>query len=284
MKGSILDNVKYCSKEGNFVEFGDRPPEERSRTDLQHLYFAVKSGQSDIDLCENGFFGSWSRNMKACDRVRSYFRPKTEGRKVILHIGRTRTGKTRSVFDKYPDVYETPISGDKTQWYDGYQGQKVALLDEYSGQQTLCNILKIIDEWYVRSVGIKGAFTWWNPHIIYITTNVHPRTWYNWEGREDQEEALRARFNGGIFVFHKDGSIVKQNIKKYWPLECDNDANNALMQRKVPLPPKKIVKAITIPRLDDMDYYKDATPLKSKVYNKKVICVDCLSDIKDCFC
>lgn len=221
MKGSIKQNVDYCSKDENFIECGLRP-ESNVRSDLQHLYRSVRKGQSDIEICEAGLFGPWSRSLKAVDRVRLAQRPNCdEARIVELHVGVTGSGKTRRVYEKYPNVYELPISKKGDIWFDGYAGEKEALLDEFSGQMALASVLKVLDPYYVRKVPTKGSFAWWNPKVIIVSSNIHPKDWYKWEGREEQQKALRRRFTK-IYNYKSDGTVVDENIKEYWWIPTDD--------------------------------------------------------------
>lgn len=227
MKGSVKQNVDYCSKDDNFIEFGIRP-QAGARSDLNHLYKAIKKGQSDRELLDNGHFPTWSRSLKAVDRVRGLYRPKANQRKIILHYGPTNVGKTYTCFKDHPDLFEIPISKKGDLWFDGYDGEDVCLIDEFSGQMPLNALLKIIDIDYVRRVPTKGSHVWWNPKIVYISTNIHPCKWYNWDNRVEQQAALRRRFEK-IYVFqekYKDPEDV--NIKEWWPLTIDfieEDAN-----------------------------------------------------------
>lgn len=52
-----------------------------------------------------------------------------------------------------------------------------------------------------------------------ITTNRHPSTWYKWEGRENQEVALKRRFvdYGFIMANTKDG-LDKVDPEDFWPI------------------------------------------------------------------
>jgi len=226
MKGSVKQNVDYCSKDVNFLEFGTRPVSD-TRSDLQHLYRSIALGQTDRQLLENGHFPTWSRSLKAVDRVRSLYRPKQEVPRIVeLHIGATNTGKTRQAFDRFPDLYETPVCKKGDLWFDGYDQEEVCLIDEFSGQMPLNTLLKICDPYYVRKVPYKGGFVWWNPKRIIITSNVNPRLWYKWEGREEQELALRRRFNT-ITTYTKTAPPVQEFVELYWPHPTDFLAQDA---------------------------------------------------------
>lgn len=156
------------------------------------------------------------------DRLRLQARPiRDQPRRIILYIGETGTGKTRAVFDEHPNLYEVTL--DKDLWYDGYANDEVALFDEFDGQLTLRQAKLLFDNFYVRKQRIKGSFVWFNPSIIYITSNNHPRRWWDFDHRHSREDeaAIRRRFTD-IYVFRRTilGNTirVRQNLDTFWPL------------------------------------------------------------------
>lgn len=99
---------------------------------------------------------------------------------VILHGG-TGTGKSRYVHDKWPDHWESPLKTSSSDWWDTYDGQDVAFLDEYAeGNQYHISTLKRLLDRYPVLAPVKGAFTVWFPRIIVMATNAHDplHTWY----------------------------------------------------------------------------------------------------------
>lgn len=48
---------------------------------------------------------------------------------------------------------------------------------------------------YPIGVEKKGGFTWWNPSKIFITTNYHPKEWYDIKNRQESYKALIRRFH-----------------------------------------------------------------------------------------
>jgi len=163
------------------------------------------------------------RTLRGTDRIRLATRPVLDGsRQIILYVGPTRTGKTRAAYEMFPDLYETPISGKGDIWFDGYQGEETVLFDEFRGALPLDALLKILDPHYVRKVPIKGSFTWFNPKRIIVTSNFHPKTWYDYTNREEHQLALRSRFNE-VHLFGKVNgprtSFIGGLIELYWPCE-----------------------------------------------------------------
>jgi hypothetical protein len=57
MRGSFAQNEKYCSKEGSYEHFGDRP-KQGNRTDIESMVQRVKDGEltaDEIALCDPEF-------------------------------------------------------------------------------------------------------------------------------------------------------------------------------------------------------------------------------------
>lgn len=94
---------------------------------------------------------------------------------VLLH-GDTGVGKTRFVYDRFPDVHA--VFDISTPWFDGYDGHRVALLDECGPGMMSYNMLKRITDRYPMSVPIKGGSVPWNPDIVFMTSNVPLSDWY----------------------------------------------------------------------------------------------------------
>lgn len=81
---------------------------------------------------------------------------RTEPREIILIQGKPGLGKTRLALEDN-DTYETPINSGPL-WFDGYFGQKKALMDEFEGELQLNSLLKLVDNYYVRAVPIKCMY------------------------------------------------------------------------------------------------------------------------------
>ena len=222
-RGTAAEASQYCKKDGLFYEFGTiSQPQQGKRTDLQEYYELVKAGKTDLELAEHNF-ACYSRTLKATDRIRSLTQPpRDQSRQVILYVGKPGTGKTRLAYEQHSPLWEVPIGKDL--WFDGYYGQKTCLLDEFEGQIPLTQALKLLDNYYVRQVPIKGGFVWFNPDTIIVTSNSHPSVWYNYTERTDKEEALRRRFTEIYCFDSKTHYSGLTEIKLYWPLACDGQA------------------------------------------------------------
>lgn len=198
------DARKYCMKEETRVdgpwEFGKYVRTTRThrsgrgrRTDIELFRDAIKSGQTEANLWDN-FPNEMAKYPKMYSALH---KPKKvrEPPEVILLYGAAGTGKTKHFFDACPEDnwYITPVNNG-TIWLDGYTGEQWVLFDDFSGNMRLDQVLRLWDR-YPISMPIKGSHCDFSAaRYIYVSTNIHPRNWYRWTGRESQYSALARRF------------------------------------------------------------------------------------------
>ncbi len=219
----------YCRKEDSRedgpYEAGDfQKGGQGTRSDLQEIAKIAKETGS-IRACIEHNPAAFIQYHRGIQALCFYSKPKRMvAPRVILHYGRTGTGKTYNVFSKYPDVYR---KAPDTVWFDGYDGQRVLLLDDFVGaasKMSLSYLLQLLDR-YPIDVQIKGAYTPLLATTIYITTNLHPRLWYDYQKREEQYKALARRMKE-VWWFPVSGDykslyVEKDSFFDAWFETCD---------------------------------------------------------------
>jgi len=175
-RGTPLQASEYCKKDGDYTEFGRCPRGRGNRSDLEQLVIRITEGATRQEIA-NEFPGQYIRYRNAIQaHISDQLGERNWESDVRVLWGRTGTGKTRKVFDNHErnTIYIHP--GDS--WFNGYEGQEVALFDDFNGSEfKLAYFLKILDR-YPMKVPIKGGFVQWLPKIIYITSNKDPADWY----------------------------------------------------------------------------------------------------------
>lgn len=161
-KGSSEENRDYVHKSGKwtddpkadtaipdtFEEWGELPIERQGeRTDLAILYGYIKDGFSNFEIMEQN--PDYMLNLEKIERARQAVREQqyrdTFRQLEVTYIwGKTGTGKTRGVMEKYSysGVYRVT---DYSHPFDSYAGEDVLLLDEYSSNFKIRDLLNYLD-------------------------------------------------------------------------------------------------------------------------------------------
>lgn len=186
-KGSVDDNRAYCTKDGDYEEHGERPSQGR-RGDLDRIRGQIEDGVDEVSIARD-HWNQWVVYRRSFEAYRRLIQASPVTRpdlRVYCLWGNAGVGKTRYVYDKWHDVWAN--SAPDLKWFDGYQGQEVALLDDFRGAADFGWLLRVLDI-YPLQVPIKGGFVQWCPKIIVLTSNLPPAQWYCMEG--DLQPLLR---------------------------------------------------------------------------------------------
>lgn len=197
-KGSQKQAIKYCTKEASRCQepkTSGEPKKQGKRSDLLSVRDAVMEGKTDLELYEDDTcFAPMLKYRGGIREFRNMLRMKDRqiaGKEVYVYWGAAGAGKTRKVWEDNPEenIFVKPAG----KWFDGYHGQEVVLIDDFTGKDDLemGMLLKILDR-YPMSVPVKGSFTYWGAKKIYITSNLSPDEWYPLATVE-QHAALRRR-------------------------------------------------------------------------------------------
>lgn len=161
-QGSSEENRAYVQKSGKwadsdkaetalpgtFEEWGELPIERQGeRTDLAILYQLIKDGLSNYEIMETN--PDYLISLDRIERARQAIREQ-QYRETFRHLdttyiwGPTAAGKTRSVMEKYnySGVYRVM---DYVHPFDSYAGEDVLLLDEYSSNFKIRDLLNYLD-------------------------------------------------------------------------------------------------------------------------------------------
>lgn len=190
-KGSPKQNIAYCSKPEGRVDgpwrFGLEPAQGK-RSDWsglrQYVENAIVAGQTDDEISDYlllAFTNLWATQGTAVQRLIAAQRricqtfvtrsPPT----IKVYWGPTGTGKTRRCWEEAGTAAFAKMQG---KWFDGYEGQENVILDEFPDESIpLTLLLQMLDRYPLR-VEVKGGSVGWSPRRIWISSNLHPGSWY----------------------------------------------------------------------------------------------------------
>lgn len=118
-----------------------------------------------------------------------------ENFECIVLWGISGSGKTRYVFDKFGPLNVYKLNNYDNLWFDGYNNQKILLIDDFYGNIKYWLLLNLLDK-YHTNIPIKGGFKVSNWNKIFITSNEHWEYWY----RNIDISALKRRITNTINI------------------------------------------------------------------------------------
>ncbi len=178
MHGRPVDSMIYCSKEDEVPFQHGKLPEQGKRNDLHEVTERVMNGESLRDLAKD-FIGATAivKYHKGLTVLRSVTAPARDPGKpptVIWMYGETGTCKTRCAFELGKLYGTTWISNGGLRWFDGYDGQHIAIIDDFRAKHTQFSFLLRLLDRYPMTVEFKGGHVNWSPRLIIITSNKKP--------------------------------------------------------------------------------------------------------------
>lgn len=178
---------------GTEFEFGERPLKRNSKTDWDRVLSNAKKNNLE-DIPSDIFIRSYSTlNRIGVDFAQPVLRTP---QKVIVLWGPSGSGKSHWAFENAGDDYY--IKAPLTKWWDGYRGQKTILIDEFRGVIDVSHFLKWVDK-YPCAVEKKGSQVYLETTTWYITSNLHPDSW--WPTLDDAtQQAVKRRITT---IIHK---------------------------------------------------------------------------------
>lgn len=175
MKGQPSDSLVYCSKEDTAPFVSGTMPEPGKRTDISLAVEQVQGGANLRQLAtDNGVaVVKFAKGLTVLRSLLAQPRDPKSPPEVYWVWGETGTEKTRRCFELGERMAGTGnvwLSSGGLRWFDGYDGQSVAILDDFRPKGVPFQFfLRLLDR-YPMSVEFKGGFVNWAPRVIFITT------------------------------------------------------------------------------------------------------------------
>lgn len=206
-KGTNSEARDYCWK-GQYEKSGTRSPQpsaiirefgtftigQGARTELDDIKKDIDDGLGHYTIVQD------QKKFNSYARYHSWFykykQMVDDDRHNIIRVpvkvnvihGECATGKTTSILNKEGVkncyILKNP-NGDNKNW-NGYNDQKILIIDDFYGWLPLNEMLRILDNKPYR-VRKLGDYTWAKWNTIYITANSSPLEWYDIENEEVME-------------------------------------------------------------------------------------------------
>jgi len=186
--------------EGTQFELGSRPVNRSAPQDWDLVANQARSGR--LDLVPSDIYVRCYNQLR---RIQAdHLEPVGIVRQVFVYWGATGTGKSRRAWDEAG--FSAFPKDPRTKFWDGYRGHQRVVIDEFRGGIDISHMLRWLDRYPVL-VEIKGSSTVLSAERIWITSNIHPRSWYP-DLDPETKDALIRRLK--ITQFCEDGSIIDE--------------------------------------------------------------------------
>lgn len=183
LTANLEESIKYCMKDNEWTLLGSFSKGQGQRSDLNELCERLINGE-DKKTVKYSNPGLWCRYSKGLNSLAEEAEDETLQMSLrsdlytIVYIGRSGTGKTHKVYEdsKGERVFVVDLANESFP-FNGYNGEKIILLDEFNGQLKYDHLLKVLDKWPLP-VNVKGGRKYAQWTKVYITSNAPPHKWY----------------------------------------------------------------------------------------------------------
>lgn len=211
-RGHIHEGVNFSD---TFEEWGEMPQEHQGKsTSADIVVELIRSGATNAEIVDQ--VASAYRDLEKIERVRSMYRDAEYANKwrdleVTYIFGKTGSGKTRSVMDKYGYANCYRVT-DYKHPFDTYDGQDVIIFEEFRGGLKHGDMLNYLDGYPLllpcRYFNRQACYT-----KVFIITNVAPDEQYLNVDKESREAFYRRIHK--VLHFDTNGVVAYNGVTGY---------------------------------------------------------------------
>ncbi len=238
-RGTPQQNISYCSKnddrlDGPF-EFGAVTSGAGARTDLYEAAVVVQTrGVAAVAADMPDLYIKYHRGLKAYAQLHQRLNAPAmrEVPYVAVIWGSTGLGKSHTAFtmDDRGETFVVPIQNKGTLWFDGYEGQRTLIFDDFDPTTVpYRTLLRLLDR-YRLEIAVKGDFVLAQWQNIILTSNHPPSLWYPpHEAGQYEGGPLERRLElvYGVSTREECNDFQEVFLRRFFPDEPEDAQNTA---------------------------------------------------------
>lgn len=191
----------YCKKDGDWQEYGTWIKGQGARSDIDAALLGIVHGEVKVSDFKEEDPWLYCRYKNGIEALGAHAVKKKSKKwrnvEVILITGPTGSGKTSMAAKEA----QYRIQGTQLAWWQDYDGEECILIDEYSNDVKITEMLSLLDGYQLR-LNVKGSHTYANWNKVYITTNLKVEQLHS-EAREAHRDALFRRITSIINLWNE---------------------------------------------------------------------------------
>lgn len=225
-RGSTDEAADYCQKDGDFKEFGKRPPVHARTDKFQAALRLAEAGK--LEEVKNTFSALYTRYSQFYKSSIKVCIDELDDACGVWIYGPPRSGKDYGVRTMAKELGKSLYLKNCNKWWDGYKNEEIVLLSDVEpSHQFLGYFLKIWADRYAFNAEIKGGTLMIRPKQFFVTSNFSISECFQGEVLR----AIEARFDlfsliDGSYLEVKSRPIIKASrrfadalVKKYKPVD-----------------------------------------------------------------
>lgn len=247
-RGTMKDCVAYCEKDDTFCDQLGHPRVsyflmgrrhqlsmgQGYRSDIAVLTAMLQSGMTSMEIKKSNPTLWLQHNRMIQQWISTESTQKRPAPSVHYLFGKTGSGKTRRVLGlpakmgwknngqplSEDDVYHVMTDGGSHLWWDGYEGQRVCVFDDFkSSQVKVEELMKILSRAPLR-VQIKGGTTILKAYVFLFTSILPVDEHYVGDPQRDSW-LRRVRDEGTIYDCEKMSDPIEWADEEEVPMDID---------------------------------------------------------------
>lgn len=127
-KGTPIQNRAYCSKDNNYIEFGELP-EQGKRNDIHGAVKCILEKGIRETIDEHPI--EYVKYNKGLEKILALKKTIVEEKKIIkIYDWKGEYKSMSAAYEKYPDLYRK----NPGKWWDAYAGEETVLIENYESE------------------------------------------------------------------------------------------------------------------------------------------------------